>query len=187
MNVATPTNVYPFYENATQKAWGQSPREAQEESASLWSVLSAVAASQPNAWLRRRFEPAEIVSPSGDNRPIAWPYFKLMVANPTVNQGAAVLLTSLARARSAGIAENKLVHIWGGAAASEPRDYLARDDYHHSGAMEGVLETILDIAGGNPGGGNPLGWTSLNSTAVFLVFRRWRGGSWDWAEISSPP
>ena len=36
----------------------------------------------------------EITTPSPANRLIAWPYTKLMVANPTVNMGAAVLLTS---------------------------------------------------------------------------------------------
>jgi acetyl-CoA C-acetyltransferase len=40
LNVATPTNVYPFYENATLAAWGQSPQEAQAESAALWSRMS---------------------------------------------------------------------------------------------------------------------------------------------------
>jgi acetyl-CoA C-acetyltransferase len=143
LNVATPTNVYPFYENATLAAWGQSPQEAQAESAALWSRMSEVAADQPNAWLRRRFSPSEIATPSAENRPIAWPYLKLMVANPTVNQGAAILLTSLARAQAAGIAEHKLIHIWGGAAAREPRDYLARDDYRHSSAMECVLKTVM--------------------------------------------
>jgi acetyl-CoA acetyltransferase len=154
LNVATPTNVYPFYENATLRAWHQSPAEAQAESAGLWSRMSEVAAEQPNAWLRRRFDPSQIATPSGDNRPIAWPYLKLMVANPAVNQGAAVLLTSLAAARAGGIAEDRLVHIWSGAAASEPRDYLDRDDYCHSGAMACVLEAVLDSVGGEVSGLN---------------------------------
>jgi hypothetical protein len=95
---------------------------------------------QPNAWLGRFHAPAEIAAPSPRNRPVAWPYLKLMVANPTVNQGAAVLLTSLARARAAGVPDRRVIHVWGGAAAEEPRDYLARDGYRRSGAMEAVLE-----------------------------------------------
>src|SRR5918993_1566604 len=125
LGVATPPTVYPFYENATLAAWGQTPAEARAESAELWSALSAVAAAQPNAWLDRFHPPAEIATPSPRNRPLAWPYLKLMVANPAVNQGAAVLLTSLARARAAGIPDRRLVHVWGGAAAHEPRDHLA--------------------------------------------------------------
>src|SRR5215213_4724998 len=154
LGAATPATVYPFYENATLAAWGQTPAQARAESAALWSALSAVAAAQPNAWLGRFHAPAEIATPSPRNRPLAWPYLKLMVANPAVNQGAAVLLTSLARARAAGIPDRRLVHVWGGAAADEPRDYLARDDYRHSGAMEAVLEAavaVVDSGGGASG------------------------------------
>ena len=153
LGVATPPTVYPFYENATLAAWGQSPEQARAESAALWSSLSAVAAAQPNAWLGRFHAPAEIATPSPRNRPVAWPYLKLMVANPAVNQGAAVLLTSLARARAAGIPDRRLVHVWGGAAADEPRDYLARDGYRHSGAMEAVLEAAVAVVGGGGAAG----------------------------------
>jgi acetyl-CoA C-acetyltransferase len=152
LGVATPPTVYPFYENATLAAWGQTPAQARAESAALWSALSAVAAGQPNAWLGRLHAPAEIATPSPRNRPIAWPYLKLMVANPAVNQGAALLLTSLARARATGIPDRSLVHVWGGAAADEPRDYLARDDYRHSGAMEAVLEAAAAVGGGGAAG-----------------------------------
>jgi acetyl-CoA C-acetyltransferase len=88
-----------------------------------------------------------------------------MVANPAVNQGAAVLLTSLARARAAGIPDHRLVHVWGGAAADEPRDYLARDDYRHSGAMEAVLEAAaaLGLAGGGGGRSAPFDLVELYS------------------------
>ena len=83
------------------------------ESGELWSRYSEAASHNPNAWLKRRFAPEEITTPSPDNRLIAWPYTKLMVANPTVNMGGAVLLTSLAKARAAGIAEDRLIYpIW---------------------------------------------------------------------------
>jgi acetyl-CoA C-acetyltransferase len=72
-----------------------------------------------------------------------------MVANPTVNLGAALLLTSLARARAAGIAEHKLVYVAGGASAEEPRDYLERDQFVESHAQNAVLEAVTDLVGGN--------------------------------------
>ena len=103
----------------------------------------------PNAWIKRRFTPEEITTPSPDNRLIAWPYTKLMVANPTVNMGGALLMTSLAKARAAGIAEHKLVHVVGGASAEEPRDYLERDQFVESHAQNAVLEAVTDLAGGN--------------------------------------
>src|ERR1700686_3108221 len=89
-----PMAVYPFYEAATSAHWGQTPREAMAESGELWSRYSQVAAQNPNAWLKRRFTPEEVMTPTADNRLIAWPYTKLQVANPTVNMGAALLMPS---------------------------------------------------------------------------------------------
>src|ERR1700693_4454794 len=111
LGVFRPVSVYPFYEAATSAHWGQTPREAMAESGALWSAYSRAACENPNAWLKRRFTPEEITTPSPDNRLIAWPYTKLMVANPTVNMGGAVLMTSLAKARAAGIPADRLVHI----------------------------------------------------------------------------
>jgi acetyl-CoA C-acetyltransferase len=119
------------------------------ESGALWSTYSNVASENPHAWLKRRFAPEEITTPTPDNRLIAWPYTKLMVANPTVNMGAALLMTSLAKARAAGIAEDRLVHVWGGASAEEPRDYLIRDQFFESHPQNAVLKAILDLVGGD--------------------------------------
>ena len=114
--VATPAHVYPFYENAAQSAWGRSA-EGLDNLPRPGRGYSAVAATRESAWLRRAFAADEIATVSATNRAIAWPYLKLMVANPLVNQGAAVLLTSLGRARRAGISPHRLVHVVGGAAA----------------------------------------------------------------------
>lgn len=139
LGVARPVTVYPLYDGATAAAWGQTPREALRESGELWSRYAAVAASNPYAWLGKPLSAEEIVMPSASNRRIAYPYTKLLVANPTVNQGAAVIVTSLAQARAQGIAEERLVYIWGGAAASEPLDFVQRDRYDRSLAQEAVL------------------------------------------------
>ena len=141
LGVFRPITVYPLYEFATSAHWGQTPRQALEESGRLWSRFSDVASRNPNGWLKRHFAPAEITTPSPDNRLIAWPYTKLMVANPTVNMGAAVLLTSLAKARAAGIAEDRLVYPLGGASAEEPRDYLLRDQFYERPPAECCAES----------------------------------------------
>ena len=147
LGVFMPVTIYPFYENASAAHWGQTPAAAQAESGRLWSAMSRVAADNPRAWLRRAFAPEDITTPSPANRLIAWPYTKLMVANPSVNQGGAVLLTSEAVARAAGVAAEKMIYVHGGAAANEPRDYLLRDTYHASTAQDEVLHAAMDIAG----------------------------------------
>lgn len=149
LGVFRPVSVYPFYEAASAAHWGQTPREAMAESGDLWSSYSDVASQNPNSWLKRRFTPEEITTPTPDNRLIAWPYTKLMVANPSVNMGAAILMTTLAKARAAGISEDRLIHVWGGASAEEPRDYLIRDQFFESHAQNAVLRAVIDVAGGS--------------------------------------
>lgn len=149
LGVFRPVTVYPFYEAASSAHWGQTPREAMAESGTLWARYSEAAAQNPNAWLKRRYAPEEITTPTADNRLIAWPYNKLMVANPSVNMGGALLLTSLAKARAAGIAEDKLVYPLGGASAEEPRDYLLRDQFYESHPQNAVLRSVMDLAGGD--------------------------------------
>jgi acetyl-CoA C-acetyltransferase len=148
LGVFRPVSVYPFYEAATSAHWGQTPREASAESGALWSAYSQAAAENPNAWLKRRFTSEEITTPSADNRLIAWPYTKLMVANPMVNMGGALLMTNLAKARAAGVPEHKLIHVIGGASAEEPRDYLERDQFAESHAQNAVLGAVTDLVGG---------------------------------------
>jgi acetyl-CoA C-acetyltransferase len=148
LGVFRPITVYPLYESATSAHWGQSPREALAESGVLWSTYSRVASENPNSWLKKRFTSDGITTPTLENRLIAWPYTKLMVANPTVNMGGAVLLTSLAKARVAGVPEDKLVYLLGGASAEEPRDYLLRDQFYESHPQNAVLHAVMDLADG---------------------------------------
>jgi acetyl-CoA C-acetyltransferase len=115
----------------------------------MWSRYSEAASQNPNAWLKRRFAPDEITTATPDNRLIAWPYTKLMVANPTVNMGGALLLTSLAKARAAGIAEDRLIYPLGGASAEEPRDYLLRDQFYESHPQNAVLNAVTTLVGGD--------------------------------------
>ena len=149
LGVRDPAQIYPLYEMATQKSWDQTPAEADAISAALWAQYAAAAAENPSAWIQDTPSAEKIEQVTADNRMINWPYRKLMVANPNVNQAAAIIVTSLAFAREAGVPEDRIIHIWGGAAANEPEDYLLRDRYDHSTAQTAVLERAVEIAGGD--------------------------------------
>jgi acetyl-CoA C-acetyltransferase len=149
LGVVEPAQIYPFYEMATQAAWDLTPAEADKHSAGLWARYAAVAATQPHAWIQTAADADFIATVTPENRLINWPYPKLMTANPNVNQSAAVIVASLAAARAAGLPEERIVHIWGGAAAREPEDYLQRDRYDHSAAQTAVLEKAVRIGGGD--------------------------------------
>ena len=144
LDLAIPTHVYPFYEAATRAAWGQTLEAAQAESGVVWAANAAVAKTRDAAWIRRDIGAEEIVQPSPQNRLIAWPYTKLMVANPMVNQGAAAILCSAAYAEAAGVPRERWVHVLAGSAADEPRNILHRRDYRRSEAMEAVLRDAME-------------------------------------------
>ena len=56
-------------------------------------------------------------------------------------------MTSRARARAAGLNEDHLIDIWGGASAIEPRDWVSRDVYYSSPAQEAALDGALTATG----------------------------------------
>lgn len=149
LGMRDPAQIYPLYEMATQAAWGQTPEEAQKESAALWAQYAQAAAANPYAWIRKAPQAEEIGTVSADNRLINWPYPKLMVANPNVNQAAAIIVTSVGEARAAGVPEDRMVFLWGGACAVEPEDYLLRDSFAHSTAQQAVLESVTGLVGGD--------------------------------------
>jgi acetyl-CoA C-acetyltransferase len=146
-----PAEIYPLYENATRATWGQSLAEGQAESGQIWSLMSEVAAASEGAWIKKPRTPEEITEPSADNRPISFPYNKLMVANSSVNQGAAYIVTSLAEARAAGLPEDRLVYVWAGAAAHESEEPLARTAWGQiPEGMRTSLEKAMSVNGLKP-------------------------------------
>lgn len=145
--LVAPVDIYPLYENACRAAYGQTLAQAQRESGEIWSRFSEVAAANPGAWIRKRATAEEITEPSANNRPIAFPYNKLMVANSSVNQGAGFIVTSLAEARARGVAEDRLIYVGRGAAAHESGDFLKRDRYDRTPAMEVSIRRALALNG----------------------------------------
>jgi len=141
--LVAPVDVYPLYENAARAFYGQTLAQGQAETAEIWSLFSQVAAETDGAWLRKPVSAEAIGTAGPENRPIAFPYTKLMVANSAVNQGAGFLVTSLNAARARGIAEDRLIYVGRGAAAHEPADFLARDRYDRSPGMEVSLRQAL--------------------------------------------
>lgn len=143
--LVAPVDVYPLYENALRAALDQSLAEAQQESGTIWSRFSEVAAANDGAWLRRAVSAEEVVTPGEANRPIAFPYTKLMVANAAVNQGAAFIVTSVGEARRRGIDPAKWIYVGNGAAAHEDENFLHRDRYDHSVSMAVSIEQALAL------------------------------------------
>jgi acetyl-CoA C-acetyltransferase len=84
----------------------------------LFAPFTKVAAANPHAAAPVERSAAELVTPTRANRPIADPYTRYIVAREKVNQGAAVLLMSVAAARQLGVPRGKLVFLPGHAGGS---------------------------------------------------------------------
>jgi acetyl-CoA C-acetyltransferase len=141
--IVTPVEIYPLFENAMRAQWHLTLAAAQAESASIWSAFSVIAAENPGAWIRRAYSAQEILETGPSNRKLSFPYSTLMVANNSVNQGAAIIVASYARARALGIPEDKLIFVGAGAAADEPDDVLARANYHESPSLQATIHEVL--------------------------------------------
>src|SRR5690606_9775665 len=97
-----PIHVYPMFESAMAASAGRSFAAQRDHLGPLMARATAVAAKHPYAWFPVERTPEEIATPSADNRLTAEPYTKLMNAIMSVDQGAAIVVTSLATARDLG-------------------------------------------------------------------------------------
>ena len=145
--IAQPIHMYPIFENAIRHARGETLDAHIERVSGLWARFSEVAAANPHAWLRDARTAQEIRTPSAFNRPVSFPYPKLMNSNSNVDQAAALILCSVATATALDIPEDRWIYPW---AATEAHDTYAvshRDNLHSSPAIRIAGERCLELAG----------------------------------------
>jgi acetyl-CoA C-acetyltransferase len=134
--LVVPPFVYPLYENALRAHHGRDLETHRKQVGTMLARFTEVAAANPYAWFRTRRDADAITLPGPGNRMVAFPYTKYMNAILRVDQGAAVLLTSLAHARALGVPEDRMVHWLGGGDALEDPWWLSeRPGFHDSPAM----------------------------------------------------
>ncbi len=137
---------YALCENARRAREGLSRDEYAAEMGALFAPFTQVAAANPFAAAPVRRDAAELVTPTAANRLIADPYPRYLVARDQVNQGAAVLLASIAAARRLGVPEERWVFLAGHADAREQR-LMNRPDLSRSPAAARASEQALAMAG----------------------------------------
>jgi len=137
---------YALLENARRAREGLSREAYAAAMGALFAPFTEVAAANPVAASRVRRDAAELVRLSEANRLIAEPYPRYLVARDQVNQGAAVLLASIAAVRRLGVPQERCVFLAGHADAREQR-LLARPDLSRSPAAARASELALELAG----------------------------------------
>jgi acetyl-CoA C-acetyltransferase len=138
-----PTRVYPLFENSFSASIGHDTDASLAWSAQMYSEFSAVAAKNSAAWTAEVRTAEEISTVGPGNRMVSEPYPLMLNAMPFVNQAAAVVICSLARALEFGVDQDRLVYLWGGAGAVDPLDILHRNNFHSSDALQDTVQRTL--------------------------------------------
>jgi acetyl-CoA C-acetyltransferase len=142
-----PVQIFPLFENALRARLGLGIEEHGRRLGELCARLSAVAAENPYAWFQQARSAAEIAAVTAQNRYIGFPYTKFMNAIIDVDQGAAVLMTSVGTARRLGIPPSRWVYLWGAADAHDHWFVSNRVDYCSSPAIRVAGRKALREAG----------------------------------------
>ncbi|MDZ7669089.1 MAG: acetyl-CoA acetyltransferase [Gammaproteobacteria bacterium] len=151
LRIRAPIQIYPLFENALRYQRGESIEAHLERISELWAGFSRVAADNPHAWIRDARSAEEIRTISSSNRPVSFPYPKLMNSNSNVDQGAALIMCSTSKARTLGIPEDRWIYPWAGTDAHDHYYVSNRDNLYSSPAIRIAGRRVLELTGLAPG------------------------------------
>jgi acetyl-CoA C-acetyltransferase len=145
--IQLPAAVYPLFENALRGKYGEDIATHQRRMGELFHRLTRVASENPLSWFPIERSARELSEAGEKNRFVGFPYTKFLNSIIQVNMGAALIMTSLRRARELGVPESRLVYLHGCGDAND-RWYLHdRDNYHSSPAIRAIGARALAMAG----------------------------------------
>ena len=159
--VAAPIFAYPLAENVRRERLGLSLADYRLEIGRLFSPFTRVAAANPHSAAPKEWSAEELATLTERNRLVAEPYGRLVVARDQVNQGAAIVLASVAEARRLGVPEERWVYVHGVADCAEPT-LFSRADMEKSPAAVAAISSALELAG--------IDWENLNAVDLYSCF-----------------
>jgi len=121
-----PAKVYPLFDNALRIHYERTHTEHRQAIGELFSGLTHVASKNPYAWFQAKKSAEELITPS-----------------------AAVILTSVAKAKALGVSREKWVFLHGCADANDIWNISERDNLHTSPAMRAMATSALSMANKN--------------------------------------
>jgi acetyl-CoA C-acetyltransferase len=141
---------YALFDDSLRASRSQSIAEHRSEINALWARFSEVAAGNPFAWDRTAHTADGIGDATPDNRMIAFPYTKSLVANNTVDQASALILCSLETARAVGLDLDRLVFPQVSASSHETWQIAHRDVLHETPGLAAAGRAAYTAAGITP-------------------------------------
>ncbi len=142
--------AYAIFDDRLRSANGRTVAEQRDHISALWSGFNDVAVKNPVAWDRAVHTAPTIRDASANNRMIAFPYTKAMVANNTVDMGSAILLCTVDAALSAGVSREQMVFPQVVTSSHETWTVAARRELHESPALAAAGEAAFNRCGVGP-------------------------------------
>lgn len=142
-----PVGLYAIIESAFRARHGWSVPEHRERLARLYARMSEIAAANPHAWQRTALTPAAIRDAGPRNPMQAYPYTRAHVTSWNVDQAAALVLCSAARADELGIAPGRRVYALASTESNHMVPVSARDELGRCPGAALCGEAALDSAG----------------------------------------
>jgi acetyl-CoA C-acetyltransferase len=140
-----PVQFYGLMENARRGNLNQDLATYSKAMGQCFAKLSKVASQNPYATNQTCYDAETLITPADNNKMIASPYTKHLVAKDGVNQAASLLLTTVGKAKELNISEDKWVYLHGYADTKE-QVLLKRSDVGRSKGMEQTLLGALNEA-----------------------------------------
>ncbi len=141
VGLMAPVYFYSLIDQARRHRQGLSVEAYRASEARLFASFSAIASGNPNSQFDGCQSAADILSAD----PLTHLYTKRMVAQDGVNQAAALVMCSVAKARELGIPESRWVYLHSGAAGAD-RILTEREDPGRSSVAEAVVSAACDAA-----------------------------------------
>ncbi|HEV2690239.1 MAG TPA: acetyl-CoA acetyltransferase [Bryobacteraceae bacterium] len=139
-------NMYPLFEQAIRGLRGRSIQAHASALGCLFAPFAAVAHENPLATRRQGYTAEQIATTTEENPIIGFPYTKLMTASAYVDQAAAVLVCSAAKADELGVPPSKRVYLHGCAEGHDHWYVTERANLHSSPAIRRVATRTFNMA-----------------------------------------
>jgi acetyl-CoA C-acetyltransferase len=134
--------IYALFENARRARLGLGRDVYAQEIGALFEPFAAIAAETEASIDKRALSAADIAAPSAENPMLFDPYRKAMIAKDGVNQAAAVVMTTVAKARALGVPQDQWIYLRGHCDTIE-KPIMDRAEIDRSPAMRAAYRTAL--------------------------------------------
>ncbi len=142
-----PVGLYAIMESALRASQRLDLDTHRQRIAELGERFSRIAADNPHAW-QRQVVPAAEIRDAGDRNPMqAFPYTRYHCSTWNVDQAAALLFCSRARARALGIPEQRWIHPLASTESNHMVAVSARARLHECPGARIAGQAALDAAG----------------------------------------